>query len=207
MEKVYIESSDKAYNRMFIDNGWELVRNPADADLIQFTGGSDVDPSLYGEEKHPTTSSNPRRDAIESHLYRSFLNEKPFAGICRGGQFLNVMNGGRMYQDVDGHAINGNHMMHLKGGAIVPVTSSHHQMMRPTKEATIFGVAYISSYKATATDTIKSEYDDEPDIEIVFYPSTRSLCFQPHPEWVDSDHLCQKTYFSLLENVLGLKGG
>src|SRR3546814_3238996 len=32
---------------------------------------------------------------------------KPMAGICRGGQFLNVMCGGSMIQHVEGHAIHG----------------------------------------------------------------------------------------------------
>jgi len=52
-------------------------------------------------------------------------------GICRGSQFLTVMSGGRLFQDVSGHAIMGTHLIKFKDGSSLGITSTHHQMMNP----------------------------------------------------------------------------
>jgi putative glutamine amidotransferase len=76
-------------------------------DGILFTGGSDVDPSRYGEAPHPTTSVKPERDNAEMLLMRGALDrDLPLLGICRGLQLMAVMYGGRLHQhlpDVLGH--------------------------------------------------------------------------------------------------------
>ena len=70
--KVYIVGPDSLTMNMFLMMGWGTVKNPADADLIQFTGGADVSPALYGAAKHATTYVDPRRDAIESDIYYKY---------------------------------------------------------------------------------------------------------------------------------------
>jgi putative glutamine amidotransferase len=76
-------------------------------DAIMFTGGSDVDPSLYGERPHPTTQVKPERDAAEIMLMRAALDAGlPLLAICRGMQLMTVAYGGRLHQhlpDVLGH--------------------------------------------------------------------------------------------------------
>src|SRR5436190_7659605 len=76
-------------------------------DGIMFTGGSDVDPGLYGEQPHPTTVVKPERDAAELMLMRAALAaDLPLLGICRGMQLMAVAYGGRLYQhlpDTLGH--------------------------------------------------------------------------------------------------------
>lgn len=54
--------------------------------LIVFTGGEDVNPALYGDIIHYTTSTNVRRDNVESSIFRSTVNKSQvaFLGICRG---------------------------------------------------------------------------------------------------------------------------
>lgn len=72
-------------------------------DGFLFTGGEDIQPSLYKEEE--TFSGNvynPKRDAMESLLLRQVLvRNKPLLGICRGHQMLNVVLGGNLYQDLN----------------------------------------------------------------------------------------------------------
>jgi putative glutamine amidotransferase len=75
---------------------------------IVFTGGSDVDPELYGEEAHAETFGVHRaRDDAEFALLRAALaRDMPVLGICRGVQVLNVGLGGDLHQhlpDVVGH--------------------------------------------------------------------------------------------------------
>ncbi|MEV0716533.1 gamma-glutamyl-gamma-aminobutyrate hydrolase family protein [Asanoa sp. NPDC050611] len=76
-------------------------------DGIVFTGGSDVDPGLYGEQPHPTTHVKPERDAAEMMLLRAALAaDLPTLAICRGMQLMSVAYGGRLHQhlpDVLGH--------------------------------------------------------------------------------------------------------
>ena len=55
MRKVYIVGGGGDYKSMFEGEGWEVVDCFSKADLIQFTGGADVSPALYGESTHPQT--------------------------------------------------------------------------------------------------------------------------------------------------------
>jgi putative glutamine amidotransferase len=75
------------------------------------TGGPDVDPSLYGQERHPETDE-PRttRDSWEWELaHEAMRRDIPLLGICRGLQLLNVALGGGLIQHLpdvvgsDGH--------------------------------------------------------------------------------------------------------
>lgn len=74
----------------------------ARCDGLLVTGGHDVDPALYGEEKLPLCGALSReRDDMELHLLRwAVAEDKPVLGVCRGAQMLNVALGGGLYQDL-----------------------------------------------------------------------------------------------------------
>jgi putative glutamine amidotransferase len=67
---------------------------------LLLTGGSDVDPSLYGESPSPETEPpDPDRDAAEGALIDEALaRDLPLLAICRGMQILNVHLGGSLIQ-------------------------------------------------------------------------------------------------------------
>ena len=204
MPKVYIVGPDSSITQMFIKNGWDVVRDPDDADYLQFTGGSDVDPMLYQEPKHQTTYSDPERDSRESHLFRTYEHEKSMLGICRGGQFLNVMNGGAMWQNVDNHAIRGTHKAFDKiSGEWWDVTSTHHQMMYPDNTGEVLVTAGLTSFREDGWNKYNSTDKEDRDTEVVFYPDGKSLCFQPHPEYVGIKDPCQRLYFQIIKHVFG----
>ncbi len=71
-------------------------------DGLFLTGGVDVDPSRYGEDRQPVCgASDPARDAVELLLLRwAMADHKPVLGVCRGHQVINVAAGGALYQDV-----------------------------------------------------------------------------------------------------------
>jgi gamma-glutamyl-gamma-aminobutyrate hydrolase PuuD len=205
MPKVYIVGGDNLIERMFLKHGWEIVPTTGMPDLVQFTGGSDVDPSLYGQGRHPATRSDPGRDAYESSVFHSYLAQgTPMSGICRGGQFLNVMSGGSLWQHVDRHAIHGVHTAYdVVNGDELMVTSTHHQMMIPAEEgAFVLLVAKESQVKQSDSHT---ETLSGLDTEAVFYEKTNCLCYQPHPEYVDIQDECQRKYFEYLETFFNLK--
>lgn len=69
---------------------------------LLLTGGGDVDPAFYGEERHPSVQdAEPGRDEFEIDLARRAMDAKlPLLAICRGAQVLNVADGGTLVQDI-----------------------------------------------------------------------------------------------------------
>jgi putative glutamine amidotransferase len=71
-------------------------------DGVLLTGGHDIDPSRYAEERHPATlDAEPGRDDLEIALARQAIDARlPLFAICRGLQVLNVAAGGSLVQDI-----------------------------------------------------------------------------------------------------------
>ena len=110
----YVETVQRAGGRPIL-----LPPDPVDAedpggvldllDALVISGGAgDLDPALYGEERHPETGPvQGERDAYELALVRGALDRgMPVLGICRGMQVLNIAYGGTIEQhlpDTLGH--------------------------------------------------------------------------------------------------------
>lgn len=203
--RVYIVGGGSSYASMFTARGWDSVFRIEDASLVQFTGGADVSPSLYGEFPHHTTQFNSDRDENECSVFlRAMSLGLPVAGICRGGQFLNVLNGGKLYQDVDGHL--GEHIAYTSTGKELLVSSTHHQMMIPDDDAEILMTARCST-RRESMENGKEVTDVTPnhdDIEALYYEESNTLCYQPHPEICTKDSDCQEFYFKLIKEKLGV---
>lgn len=71
-------------------------------DGFLFTGGADIEPCRYGEEKKEKCGDIHRyRDEIEFRAFEKiYPTGKPIMAICRGEQFINVALGGTLYQDI-----------------------------------------------------------------------------------------------------------
>jgi putative glutamine amidotransferase len=71
-------------------------------DGILFTGGYDIDPRQYGNQIHPKVEGiDVDRDRVEMHMVQTIIQVgKPFLGICRGCQVINVALGGTLYEDL-----------------------------------------------------------------------------------------------------------
>jgi len=202
---VYIVDSNNQYDDMFIRNGFNLVGDIEVADLVQFTGGADITPSLYDQEAHPSTGNDPIRDKREQMLFDYCVdNDIPMAGICRGAQFLNVMCGGTLWQHVDNHTCGEHFAIDLDSGQMLKVSSTHHQMINPSDAGRVLMVASESTYKEDMQDGMhRIESARGEDVEAVYYHSHNVLCYQPHPEYYDADHQCQAWYFDNINKLLG----
>ena len=146
--KNYPEALEKAgatvLNVSRCDGGTEC-RLAALADGLYLTGGGDVEPRYYGEERLPACGEPEKgRDELELALVRAFLEvQKPVFGICRGLQVLNVALGGTLWQDLptqtgrEGHG-EGVHPVRTAEGSLLqalfgaefPVNSFHHQAVK-----------------------------------------------------------------------------
>ena len=116
-------------------------------DGLLFSGGSDIDPEVYGADAHPETNGvRPERDQAELALLEAALaRDMPVLAVCRGSQVLNVARGGDLVQhlpEVVGHerhkhtpGVFADHDVRVLPGtklqALVgdhaPVKSHHHQ--------------------------------------------------------------------------------
>lgn len=106
LPSVYSPLNYLAYFRMagcdalIIDPNGDFSNIIHHIDILVMTGGvEDVDPSYYGQQRHPKTKSNRDLDLFEFGLFRSALEyDIPVFGICRGFQVINVALGGTIRQ-------------------------------------------------------------------------------------------------------------
>lgn len=184
--KVFVVGSTNYANWI---NDVELVDDVKSADIVFFTGGEDVDPSIYGCKKHPRTYSNIARDLKEQAIFDSLSDKQLVIGSCRGSQLLSALNGGLIVQDVKNHAIWGTHEI-TNGEDKYQITSTHHQMQYPyilPKED--YDVLYWAEGRSEgyyAGDKIDSKViieKGEPEI-VLYHKKDRPKCIaiQGHPE-------------------------
>jgi len=175
----------------FIVNSLEVLKiAKARPSLVIFWGGQDIHPSLY-QEKHSVysgaTSELVGRDVFERDAYAFCLEHGlPVVGICRGAQLMTALNGGKLIQHVNGHG--GDHPVRTIDGQEFKVTSTHHQMMLPKGEFEL--VAWSKEKRsdvymgAGVKEIEECHADDFKEPEIVFFPKTRTLAIQGHPEYL-----------------------
>ncbi|WP_201778128.1 gamma-glutamyl-gamma-aminobutyrate hydrolase family protein [Mycolicibacterium chubuense] len=162
-------------------------------DGLIITGGRDVDPAAYGDERHPATdepvADSRTRDAFELALLQAALRRGvPVLGICRGAQVLNVALGGTLHQhlpDVVGHT------RHQQGNAVfststittVPGTRVA-EMVGPDTEAQCY---HHQAIDRLGDGLIVSASDSDGVIEAVEvdrdrHPGRWVVAVQWHPE-------------------------
>jgi gamma-glutamyl-gamma-aminobutyrate hydrolase PuuD len=99
---MYVEAIERAGGRaLLVPPTTEGIDETLDAlDGLLFSGGSDLDPSTYGQEAHPETNgTRPDRDRGELALLSAALQrDMPVLAVCRGSQVLNVARGGDLVQ-------------------------------------------------------------------------------------------------------------
>ncbi len=146
---AYVRAIEEAGGRpLLVPPSEEGIEETLDVlDGILFSGGSDLDPDLYGQAAHPETDGiRPERDRGELALLTGALErDLPVLAVCRGSQVLNVARGGDLVQhlpEVLGHeqhrptpGVFADHRVDVKPesligsllGERVPVKSHHHQ--------------------------------------------------------------------------------
>ena len=82
MKNIYVVGPSKEYANFI--NDANLVDNLKDANIIIFTGGEDVDPSLYKRNRSINTFSNIKRDLAEKEVFQQIRPDQLVIGICRG---------------------------------------------------------------------------------------------------------------------------
>ncbi|MDQ4079466.1 MAG: gamma-glutamyl-gamma-aminobutyrate hydrolase family protein [Gemmatimonadota bacterium] len=176
-------------------------------DAVFLPGGADIDPSTYGEQRHPKCErSDLARDRVEITLTKWAMRDgKPVFGVCRGLQLINVAAGGTLWQDLetqrptsmkhdyfpfrDGYARDhlahtvairdGTQLAEIVGAGERPVNSMHHQAVRDLARGLVVS--------ATAPDGL---------IEAIERPGEQFLlAVQWHPEALaEKDEVTQRLF-------------
>lgn len=203
---VYVEGPPEEtgpFAEMFVKSWCRKAATPDEADLVVFAGGEDVNPIFYDEEAHPRTSFSRERDEKDMLLYSHCLdNGIPMLGICRGAQFLWVMNGGKLYQHIDGHI--GDHSMYdvRQKATIDKVSSVHHQccIRNPDIGAVVLAESAVANtrWKNKTDKTVGTM----ADIEAFFIRDTCCLGIQGHPEYKGYDHFLKWTFDQISDLIV-----
>lgn len=175
--------------------GHEIIIHPPGADTakvdipdaVVFTGGPDICPKWYGKNSIDKNAFyDHRRDAQEMSLYeRATKKDAIVIGICRGAQLINVANGGTLVQDVLGHR-SAHGLFYRRGEEVIEnmmVTSTHHQLMVPPAKVGELLAWSTAGYKYSSTEGLPVIGNGRfKDPEVVWFPHSRSMAIQFHPE-------------------------
>jgi acyl-CoA reductase-like NAD-dependent aldehyde dehydrogenase/gamma-glutamyl-gamma-aminobutyrate hydrolase PuuD len=178
----------------FEKNNVEDIRS---CDGFILTGGVDVHPSLYkGMENYPNQTDPllPQRDLFEAKIYaHSQMHGLPLLGICRGLQLVNVLQGGKLIQDLgdrnrEHRKVAGNDNQHTVtivrdtalegaiGSGKATVNSAHHQAALP---------------ESLGKDLRANAWSPDGILEGLEFKNSRNqsfmLCVQWHPERMEDN--------------------
>lgn len=102
-------------------------------------------------------------------------------------QFLCVMNGGKLVQDISGHALYGTHEI-TDGVVRYDITSTHHQMQYPFNlDKEDYDVLYWANISYQYEGDGIDPHQIPMDVEICLYHKNglpKCLAIQGHPEYM-----------------------
>ena len=187
-----------------------VLKQTADTfDGFLFTGGHDVNPALYGQEKTVHCEEIcEERDQMEAYIFReAVLNQnKPALGICRGIQLFNVLLGGTLYQDIPTELPSA--VTHVKGPPYdVPAHSVYILPKSP-----LYGLMgkeriEVNSYHHQGINKIAEGLEimalaDDGLVEAVYMPDRFYVwAVQWHPEFSLKDEFSKKIFASFAGNA------
>jgi len=184
----YVQAVEHAGGRPLLvppsEAGLEETLDAVDA--LIFSGGSDLEPEMYGQDAHTETSGIVReRDEAELALLSAALErDMPVLAICRGSQVLNVALGGDLVQHLP-EVVGDEKHMHTPG-----VFADHDVEVEPgTRIAELLGDrARVKSHHhqglgQLGEGLVTTAHAEDGTIEAVEDPSRRfALGVLWHPE-------------------------
>lgn len=182
----------------------------AHLDGILLSGGGDIALERFNGSPHPrVVGVDERRDALEFGLLHSAIQQgKPFLGICRGSQVVNVGLGGTLYTHVKAQHPDSlkhdyypgyprNHLAHpvrveegsrlaeILGEPVLQVNSLHHQGIKDLAPK-LKPVAYAPDGLIEAV-----ELSDHPF----------GLAVQWHPEWLTDQQHARNLFTAFVDSA------
>lgn len=169
---VYLPVSTEAEAKDYIDT----------IDALLLTGGQDVHPSFYGQERQTEKNDyDINRDRFELALIKEALAQrKPILAVCRGMQLLNVALGGTLNQEIPDHAPGSP----LKLAHQIEVAEDSYLSRLFTSGASVNSVHHQSLDKLGKDLVVTARDPRDGVIESVELPHYPLLAVQWHPEFL-----------------------
>lgn len=208
MVNNYVQSVERAgaipYIIPIVEDEEIIKKQVENIDALILSGGSDVNPLMFGEE--PSEKLGPvleERDIFDIKLLKFAMElNKPILGICRGEQLINLVNGGTIYQDLslyEKHSVKHCqcnspatpiHTVDIKKDSILYevlgekafVNSFHHQAVKDVAK----GFKVVATSKDGVVEAIEKE------------EGSFILGIQWHPEMMSHKHEPMQKIFNLL---------
>lgn len=184
-------------------------------DGLLLSGGGDVDPACYGEEKQPECGeSNAMRDAFELLITKKAVAKgMPIFGICRGIQVLNVAYGGTLVQDIPsacGFPLEKHRqpepydelwhdILLTEGGLLAQVTGETHFMTNSMHHQSLKALGGTLTIEARAEDGTIEAVSDRVNASI--------FGVQFHPEYLTGKSKCARALFAYFVKKAAQYGG
>jgi putative glutamine amidotransferase len=190
---------------LIANDGWDALYQRLDG--ILFTGGGDISLDHFKGDPHPRIDDvDSQRDTVELNLLHAAASDgKPFLGICRGCQLVNVGLGGTLYTHIPDQLPNaldhsypgnmrtvlvhevkideGTHIADVLGEPIVKVNSHHHQGL-----------------KDIAASLRVAGHSPDGLVEAIELPNHPfGLAVQWHPEWLTDQQSTRNLFRRFVE--------
>jgi putative glutamine amidotransferase len=190
---------------MIAEDGWDAAYSRLDG--ILFSGGGDVSLEFFQGDPHPRIDGvDSLRDAVELKIVQAAASDgKPFLGICRGCQVVNVALGGTLYTHIPDQLPNaldhdypgnkrtvlvhdvkieeGTHFAGIYGEPIIKVNSLHHQGLKD--------IAPALRVAGNSPDGLVEA------VELPEHPF--GLAVQWHPEWLTDQEPTRNLFRKFVE--------
>ncbi len=170
-------------------------------DGLVITGGADIPPSFYGEKASTKVDPMYRgRIYFEKLLFQAAQKKKiPVLAICYGMQFLNVIQGGTLYQDIQSE---------------VPKVKSHRSKRHSLHRVKLFPGSDIRKILRTESCWVHSEHHQavktpgkwitvsafsEDGIPEAIQGLKRTIAVQWHPERQPKDKIQRRIFKHFLK--------
>lgn len=194
---------------LIAQDGWDAAYSRLDG--ILFSGGGDISLEFFPGEPHPRIDDeDPERDSIEKNMIQAAAADgKPFLGICRGCQMINVALGGTLFTHIPDQLSNaldhdypgnkrtvlvhevkieeGTRLAEIYGDPVIKVNSLHHQGLKE--------IASPLRVTGHAPDGLVEA------VELPDHPF--GLAVQWHPEWLTDQEATRNLFRKFIEASSG----
>jgi putative glutamine amidotransferase len=190
---------------MISQDGWDTVYSRLDG--ILFSGGGDMALDHFAGDPHPRIDDvEPDRDSVELKMLQAAASDgKPFLGICRGCQVMNVALGGTLYTHLPDQLPNA--LDHSYPGNMRTVLVHQVKIEEGTRVAEIYGTPIINvnslhhqGLKDIAPTLRVAGHAPDGLVEAVELPDHPfAVGVQWHPEWLTDQEVTRNLFRKFVE--------
>lgn len=181
-------------------------------DGMVFSGGGDIHPSFYNGHTHPLVDEvDTSRDQLEIEFFNQTVTAgKPFLGICRGLQLVNVALGGSLYEDILDqrpqsirHQYSSDFSRNYLAHQVMLEANSRISSLIPQPDIQVNSLHH-QGIDQLASGLRASGFAPDGLVEAVELPGySFGLAVQWHPEWLTDDPDMQRLFSAFIEACRG----